>query len=52
MPALSEARRRNQSHIACAEYRNPHFEFLLTVDLQGPVAHAPAAVAFDFGWAP
>src|SRR3954464_12803445 len=35
MPALSEARRRNQSHVACAEYRNPHFEVLLTVDSRG-----------------
>jgi hypothetical protein len=31
---LGEARCRNQSYVACAEYRNPHFKVLLTVDLQ------------------
>lgn len=35
MPGVSEARRRNQSYIAYAEYRNPHFKVLLAVDLQG-----------------
>jgi hypothetical protein len=35
LPGLSKARRRNQSYIACAENRNPHFEILLTVDWQG-----------------
>src|SRR4051794_19982284 len=35
MPAPSEARCRNQSYVACAEYHNPHFEVLLIVDSQG-----------------
>src|SRR3954453_5510595 len=35
MPTLSEARCRNQSHVARAEYHNPHFHVLLTVDSRG-----------------
>src|SRR3954468_13330975 len=52
MLALGEARRRNQSHISCAEYRNWHFEILLIVGLQGSGVHAHAAAAIEPGSAP
>jgi hypothetical protein len=52
MPAMGKACSRNQSYITCAEYRNPHFEILFTVDWQGSAAHAFADVAPDLGRAP
>src|SRR4051794_9016772 len=44
MPTLSEARCRNQSHVARTEYHNPHFHVLLTVDSRGRAGRALEAV--------
>src|SRR3954471_15035615 len=49
--ALGEARRRNQSYISCAEYRNSHSGILI-VDLQGSGVHVHAAVAIELGQVP